>query len=61
LQLNFNWDGLPDVIRMNQDTVGKQESWRLTNNTRETFAHSLKNAIAIGYDNNAYSYDYSCK
>ncbi|MNK83311.1 hypothetical protein D3C87_1031170 [compost metagenome] len=61
LQLNLNRDGTPDIVCMNQDTAGKQNSWRLSNNTRESFGSSLLSAIAIGFDNKAYPYDYACR
>lgn len=61
LQLNINRDGAPDLVCMNQDTAGKQNSWRLLNNTRESFGSSLLSAIAIGSDNRAYPYDYACR
>jgi hypothetical protein len=61
LELHFDWEGFPDVICMNQDTTGKQDSWRLSNNTRESFASSPLNSIAIGYDGKAYPYNYSCR
>lgn len=61
LEVHFNWDGLPDVVCMNRDTVGKQESWRLLSGAREPFASSQLNAIAIGFDGQAYPYNASCR
>ena len=54
-------DGVPSVVCMYQDNKSKATSWKLENNTKVSFAASLKGAIAFGsIDNKAYAYDYPC-
>lgn len=60
LEVYFGPEGIPAAVCMGQDAKGRAESWRQIQNKRESFATSLKSAIAFGYDNSAYEYDYPC-
>lgn len=60
LEVYFGPEGLPAAVCMGKDQEGLAASWRMVSNKRESFAKSQKSAIAFGYDNAAYEYDYPC-
>lgn len=61
LEVHFGPEGMPAAICMAQDQEGRAASWRMVSSKRESFATSLKSAIAFSYDNAAYEYEYPCR